>query len=96
MILTDQICKLTETIDQISLGNRKLASELVLTKIVNSRLDDRIINLEKSQVKWKQYSRRNNVELSGKLDCICVENLDNTVINICKESRIDVEAGDIG
>ena len=45
--LSDQIHKLTEAIDQISLENRKLTSELVITKNVNRRLEERIINLEK-------------------------------------------------
>ena len=45
--LSDQIHKLTEAIDRISLENRKLTSELVITKNVNSRLEERIINLEK-------------------------------------------------
>ena len=41
--LSDQIHKLTETIDQISLVNRKLTSELVIIKNVNSRLEEKII-----------------------------------------------------
>ena len=41
--LSDQIHKLTETIDQISLVNRKLTSELVIIRNVNSRLEERII-----------------------------------------------------
>ena len=59
--LSDQIHKLTEAIEQISLENRKLRSELVITKNFNSRLEERIINLEKNQTKGEQYSRRNNV-----------------------------------
>ena len=46
-------------IDQISLENRKLASELSMTKNVNSTLEERIINLEKNQAKGEQCSRRN-------------------------------------
>ena len=83
--LSDQIHKLTEAIDQISAENRKLTSELVITKNVNSRLEERIINLEKNQAKGKQYSRRNNVELSGISNSICDEDLEIT-------RMIDVEA----
>ena len=54
--LSSQIHKLTEAIDQISLENRKLTSELVTTKNVNSRLEKRIINLEKNQAKGEQFS----------------------------------------
>ena len=93
--LSNQIHKLSEAISQISLENRKLTSELVITKNVNSRLEERIINLEKKQAKWKQYSRRNNVELSDIPNSIYDEDLENTVINIYKESGIDVDVRDI-
>ena len=62
---------------------------------MNSRLEERIINLEKNQAKGEQYSQRNNVELSGIPNSIFDEDLENTVINICKESGIDVDARDI-
>ena len=93
--LSNQISKLTEAIDQILLENRKLKSELSITQNVNSRLEEKIINLEKNQVKGEQYSQRNNVELSGIPNSIPDEDLENTVINICKESGIGVQARDI-
>ena len=49
----------------------------------------------KKQAKWKQYSRRNNVELSGIPNSIYDEDLENTVINIYKKSGIDVDVRDI-
>ena len=54
-----------------------------------------MINLGKNQAKGEQYCRRNNVELSGILNSICDADLENTVINICKESGIDVDARNI-
>ena len=93
--LSDQICKLTETRDEISLENRKLTSELVIQKNVNSKLEEMIINCEKNQAKGEQYSRRNNVKLSGIPNSICNEDLEKARINIYKESGIDVEARDI-
>ena len=45
--LSDQISKLTEAIDQISLEHRKLRNELIITQNVNSRLEEKKINLEK-------------------------------------------------
>ena len=59
--LSDQIHKLTEAIDQISLENKKLTSELSITKNVNSRLEEMFINLENNQAKGEQYSQRKNV-----------------------------------
>ena len=76
--LSDQIYKLTEETDQISLENRKLTSELVITKNVNTRLEERIINLEKNQAKREQYIRSNSIELSGIPNSICDEDLENT------------------
>ena len=93
--LSDQIYKLTEAIDQISLENRKLTTELVITKNVNSRSRESIITWEKHQVKGEQYSWRNNVELSGILNITCNGDLENTIINICRVSGIDVDTGDI-
>ena len=43
--ISDQIDKLTEAIDQISLENRKL----VITKNANNILEERIKNLEKNR-----------------------------------------------
>ena len=82
--LFDQISKLTETIDQISLENKKLRSELVTTQNVDSRIEEKIINLEKNHAKGEQYSRRNNIELSGLPNSILDEDLEDTVINVCR------------
>ena len=49
--LSNQISKRTEAIDQISLENRKLRGELPIKQNVNSRLEEKIINLEKNQAK---------------------------------------------
>ena len=54
--LPDEISKFTEAIDQIFLENRKLRSELAITQSVNSRFDEKIINLEKNQPKGRQYT----------------------------------------
>ena len=45
--------------------------ELVITKNMNSRLEERII-----KGKGEQYSRRNNVELPGIPNSICGEDLE--------------------
>ena len=46
--LFDQIHKITEATDQISAESRKLTSEMVIAKNLNSRLEERITNLEKN------------------------------------------------
>ena len=54
--LPDEISKFTEATDQIFLENRKLRSELAIIRNVNSRFEEKIINLEKNQAKGRQYS----------------------------------------
>ena len=54
--LSDEISELTEGVDQISLENRKLRSELAITQNANNRLEEKIINLEKNPAKREQYS----------------------------------------
>ena len=46
-------------------SNEKLSSRFIVAKKVNTLLEKRITELEKSQAKAKQYSRRNIVEISG-------------------------------
>ena len=43
----------------------------------------------------EQYRRRNNTELAGIPDSIKVNVLEETIINICKEHRIDISPMDI-
>ena len=54
--LFDQISKLTEAIDQISLENRKFRSEMVIAQNVNSRFEEKIIHLERNQRQKEQCS----------------------------------------
>ena len=58
-------------------------------------LQNRIINLEKHQSESEKYNRRNNVEISGISNEVSDQNLEETVIGICKDSRIDVNSLDI-
>ena len=75
--------------------NGKLSSQFTVVKKVNTLLEKRVIELEKSQAKAEKYSRRNNVEISG----IPHEILDNTredkVIDICKDAGIEIGHMDI-
>ena len=75
--------------------NRNRESELVITQKVNSMSEKKIINLRrKISQSLGQYSRRNNMHLLGIPNSIPEKDLKNTVINIWKESGIDVEAWD--
>ena len=61
----------------------------------NTLLVTRVTELEKQQAKMEQYSRRNDVEISGISNEVSDENLEKKVIDICKESGIDLNPYDI-
>ena len=54
-------------------ANQQINSKLAIIKVVNSKLEKRVIDLEENQAKSEQYSRRNNVEFSN----IPYDTLDN-------------------
>ena len=93
--LFNQISKLSENVDRLVTANDKLNSELLIVRNVNENLQNRIINLEKQQSKSEQYNRRNNFKLSGISNEVSDQNLEETVIGICKDSGIDVNSLDI-
>ena len=63
-------------------------------KNVNRKLEEKIVYLEKNQVKGEQYSCRNNIEISGIPDRIPDEDLENTIISICKDSGVEIDPKD--
>ena len=84
----NQIEKVTESLNQVTAANEKITSELVIVKNVNVNLENQIVNLEKLKAKAEQYNRRNNVEISGISNEIPDDDLENHVIEICKNSNI--------
>ena len=52
---------------------------------INTLLATRVTELEKQRAKIDQYSRRNNVEISGISNEVSDENLEEKVIDICKK-----------
>ena len=63
--------------------------------MVNSKLEKRVIDLEKKQAKSEQYSRRSNVEFSNIPNDIPDNQLETKIIQICRESGVEVDHNDI-
>ena len=78
--LCDQISNLSETITKLATANQQINSELAIVKVVNSKLEKRVIDLEKTQAKSEQYSRRNSVEVSNIPNDIPDNQLEDKVI----------------
>ena len=93
--LCDQISNLSETITKLATANQQINSELAIVKVVNSKLEKRVIDLEKKQAKSEQYSRRNNVEFSNIPNDIPDNQLEDKVTEICRESGVEVDQNDI-
>ena len=70
-------------------ANEKFNSELLIARNVNQNLRNRIMNLEKQKSKTEQYNRQNDVEVSGISNEVSDQDLEETVIGICKDSEID-------
>ena len=65
--------------------NGKISSQLMVVSNLNTLLVTRVIELEKQQAKMEQYSRRNNVDISGISNEVSDENLEKKVIDIYEE-----------
>ena len=93
--LCNQISKLNNTISQLDSTNEKIRSELAVVKNVNTKLEERIISLEKNQAKSEQYSRCNNTELSGIPNDIPEDNLEKVLIDMCHNSGLEIDPKNI-
>ena len=93
--LCDQVSRLLENLAKLMESKEKLSSQFTVEKKVNTLLQKRVIELEKSQTKAKQYSRRNNVEISGIPHEILDNNLKDKVISICKDAGTEIGHMDI-
>ena len=75
--------------------NEKISTQLMVASNVNTLLVTRVTELEKHQAKMEQYSRRNNVEISGTSNEVSDENLEKKVIDICKEPGHRLPSGSV-
>ena len=64
-------------------------------KIFISKLGERIINLEENEANSEQYNRRNNVELFGIPSDIQENNLEKVMIDIYRNSGLEIGQNDI-
>ena len=93
--LCDQVSHLSKNLMKLMESNEKLSSQFVVIKKVNTLLEKCATELEKRQAKADQYSRRNNFEISGIPHEILDNNLEDKVIDICKDAGIEIGHMDI-
>ena len=89
--LCHQVSRLTGNLAKLMESNERFSSQLIAVKKVNTLLEKRVSDeLEKSEAETEQYSRRNNVEISGILHETLDNNLEDKVIDICKDAGIEI------
>ena len=88
--LCDQVSRLSENLVKVMESNEKLSSQFIIVEKVNTLLEKRVTESEKSHAKSKQYSRRNNFEISGIPHEILDNNLEDKVIDVCKDPNIEI------
>ena len=93
--LCDEISQLSSSVNKLMTENGKISSQLMVVSNANTLLVTHVTELEKQQAKMEQHSRRNNVEISGISNEVSDKNLEKKVIDICKESGIDLNPYDI-
>ena len=83
--LCDQVSHLSKNLTKLMESNEKLNSQFIVVETVDILLEKRV-----SQAKAKQYSKRNNVEVSGIPHEILDHILEVKVIDICKNAVIKI------
>ena len=88
--LCTHIKELTDTVNQLLSKNERLSSDLAIQKTVCGNLEKKVKSLEIQISKDEKYNRHNCVEFSGIPDTINDDNLEDTIIEACKDINIDV------
>ena len=74
--LCNEISQLSTSVNNLMTENGKISSQLMVVSNVNTLLVTHVTELEKQNAKMEQYSRRNNVEISGISNEVSDENLE--------------------
>ena len=93
--LASQITNLTTEVKHLLGYLKKLESGLAVTKNVNSKLVDRVVQTERQCWANAQYSRRYTIEVIGIHSSIRDKDLEDKVRNIFGEIGVNVNESDI-
>ena len=72
----------TETVSWLLDKHEQLNSQILICKNVKKHLEEKVAKLEKAQAMSEQYTRKNNIELTGILNSIRDNVLEETIIAI--------------
>ena len=87
--------KILEEVRALNQNFAKLESQLLVTKNVNSLLQERVIDLERQCWANAQYSRRECLEISGIPNNIKQDGLEDKVLTIFKKVGCDIKSENI-
>ena len=73
----------------------QLRSDLSITKLVNTKLKEKVVSLERQTWSNSQYSRRECLELSGIPETIENKDLEGTVLGIFEKLNVMVDPSSV-
>ena len=93
--LASQITNLTTEVKDLLGYFKKLEADLAVTKDVNSKPMERVVQTERHCWANAQYSRRDTVEVIGILSSIRDQDLEGKVRNIFEEIGVNIDERDV-
>ena len=93
--LCTHIKELTDTVNQLLSKKERLNSDLAIQKTDCGSLEKKVKSLEIQISKSQQFNRHNCVEFSGIFNTTNANNVEDAIIEACKDINIDVSETDI-
>ena len=89
----DELSKELLNVKDVIIKNLQAENERLRDKVSN--LESKVVSLKINQNMLEQYGRRNNIEVSGILDSVGDNDLEEKVISVFANIGIDVKSNDI-
>ena len=89
------LSNINRELSELSNDFKKIESELSVSKNVNSKLHERVVALERQCWGNNQYSRRECLEITGVLDSVSNDDLEETTIKIFGKFDVAIDLSNI-
>ena len=93
--VTEEITTLKQDLSAVKKANTLLKRRVSDLEDYADQSDEQIFTLEKRMNKLEQYTRKENIEISGIADDVSPENLDKTVVELLDNMDVHIVAKDI-
>ena len=93
--IKDDMCKMKDEIRTLSKNFEIVESDAAITRQVNSKLQEKIISLERHCSENDQYSRRESVEISGLPESIKDDVLEEKVLEVFGKIGVFIDKSNV-